>query len=203
MTPEPGPGAPSEPRPEPPSDSGTGDIGTGDSGTGDIGTGRLVLRRFTLARAQDVLAGSTPASQRWAAGYPLDDEVGLLRLVIAAATEPAGWGPWQILDRPHHRLRAIGGIGFLGGPDELGEVEVGFGLVPAVRGAGLATEALTALIGWAFGHGARVVHATTTVHNVASQRTMTNAGMRMLAGPQTEVIADHGELRRFAARWSR
>lgn len=166
----------------------------------DVSTRRLVLRPFTLAYARDVLDGSASGPPRWAAAYPLDDEVGLLRLLVEAGTEPAGWGPWQVVDR---RNRAIGGIGFLGGPDEDGEVEVGFGLVPTVRGAGLAAEALVALIGWAGDHGARVVHGTTTVDNVASQRTMINSSMRLLPGSGGRPGGRHVATLRFAVAVSR
>lgn len=153
----------------------------------ELRTRRLVLRPFTLARARDVLTGVAPTGESWAAAYPLADEVGLLRLVVEAGTEPAGWGPWQVLDRADGGPRAIGGIGFLGQPDQLGEVEVGFGLVPASRGAGLAAEALWALVGWAGDHGARVVYGTTTPDNLASQHTMRRAGLRRRA-----AITDDG-----------
>lgn len=39
----------------------------------------------------------------------------------------------------------VGGIGFFGPPAEDGSVELGDGLVEAVRGRGFATETLTAL----------------------------------------------------------
>jgi RimJ/RimL family protein N-acetyltransferase len=160
----------------------------------ELRTRRLVLRPFSLAQARDVLTGVVPTGESWASAYPLADEVGLLRLVLDAGTEPAGWGPWQVLDRRDGRLRAIGGIGFLGRPDQLGEVEVGFGLVPASRGSGLAAEALRALVSWAGEHGAGVVYGITTADNLASQHTMHRAGLRQRADP----TADGSVLRCYA-----
>lgn len=166
----------------------------GDDHVGDLQTSRLLLRPFTLALARAVLTGEVPVDQSWAEGYPMADEVGLLRLVLDAGTEPRGWGPWQLLDTRHGRRHAVGGIGFLGHPDELGEVEVGFGLVRPSRGAGLASEALLALVGWATAHGARIVYGTTTATNPASQRTMINAGLR----PQTTAPGDGSVLLSYA-----
>jgi len=141
-------------------------------------TERLLLRPITLDTARRILGGRQVDVETWAPGYPPDDEIGLHRLLVDAHTEPAGWGPWQLLRTVGDDLVAVGGIGFLGSPDAHGEVEVGFGLVRSARGAGLAAEALVAMVGWATGHGAQVVYGTTTRDNLASQRTMLRAGLR-------------------------
>ena len=74
----------------------------------------------------------------------------------------------------------VGGIGFHGPPKE-GVVEVGYGMVPAVRGRGVATEALRLLLDLAVGlDGVRRVMGRTEETNVASQRVMTGAGMQLV-----------------------
>ncbi|MFX3623421.1 MAG: GNAT family N-acetyltransferase [Ectobacillus sp.] len=61
-----------------------------------------------------------------------------------------GWGAWYVLEQNTNEI--IGDIGFKGKPNE-GEVEVGYGMIPSVRGKGYASEAVAALLQWAFGTG--------------------------------------------------
>ncbi|WP_232304599.1 GNAT family N-acetyltransferase [Microbacterium sp. XT11] len=72
----------------------------------------------------------------------------------------------------------MGGLGFFGPPDENGRVEFGYGLVPAVRGEGLASEAVVAALEFAAAHGARSAVADTDPANIASQRVLVKAGLR-------------------------
>jgi [ribosomal protein S5]-alanine N-acetyltransferase len=46
----------------------------------------------------------------------------------------------------------IGLVGFKGKPDAAGEVEIGYGIDPAYQGKGYMTEAVGALVNWAFAH---------------------------------------------------
>ena len=57
-------------------------------------------------------------------------------------------------------------------------VEIGYGLVPAARGSGFATEALVAAVRLAFARGASAVVADTADDNVASKRVLEKAGFR-------------------------
>ncbi|SES37008.1 GNAT family N-acetyltransferase [Salipaludibacillus aurantiacus] len=59
-----------------------------------------------------------------------------------------GWGPWLILLRNNSRV--IGDIGFKGKPDSKKSIEVGYGIITSERNRGYATEALEALVNWAF-----------------------------------------------------
>jgi [ribosomal protein S5]-alanine N-acetyltransferase len=73
----------------------------------------------------------------------------------------------------------IGEIGFKGVPDENGEVEVGYGLENEKwNGKGYMTEALKALIQWAFTQQSVLcVVADTDKINVASQKVLKKSGM--------------------------
>jgi RimJ/RimL family protein N-acetyltransferase len=76
----------------------------------------------------------------------------------------------------------IGDIGFHAPPDDLGEVSVGFGIVPLARGHGYAREALRAVLDWALERPeVRSVHADTDLVNLASQRVLLGAGMQLIA----------------------
>lgn len=76
---------------------------------------------------------------------------------------------------------AIGMIGFKGPADKNGQVEIGYGIVPAHQGQGYATEAVGEFINWAFYSGQKgvtAVIAETARDNLASQRVLKKCGMQ-------------------------
>lgn len=75
------------------------------------------------------------------------------------------------------RIPAIGGFGFFGPPDGVGQVEFGYGLVASARGLGLATEAVRRALEVATEHGALSAVAVTDIHNRPSQRVLEKAGV--------------------------
>ncbi|MFF1558289.1 GNAT family N-acetyltransferase [Streptomyces sp. NPDC058279] len=144
-----------------------------------IPTPRLLLRPLDPARARRILTGRPGPAARWAPGYPdAGDRAGAERFlrVLAEHGDPGPFGAYEIELRADGRT--IGGAGFHGPLDALGRVTVGYGLVPAARGLGYATEALRGLLEHARRHGARGVDGDTDLANTASQRVMAAAGMR-------------------------
>ena len=82
-----------------------------------------------------------------------------------------------------HRLdqTVIGGIGFMGGPDKAGVVEVGYDIVPEYRKQGYATEMARSLIAWAFQETAiKVVTASCLDDNFGSIKVLENVGLYRL-----------------------
>ncbi|WP_026559086.1 GNAT family N-acetyltransferase [Bacillus sp. J37] len=61
-----------------------------------------------------------------------------------------GWGVWLVFSQTDQQL--IGDIGFKGKPVD-GVVEVGYGISPDEQNKGYATEAVEALVNWAFQTG--------------------------------------------------
>lgn len=59
-----------------------------------------------------------------------------------------GWGVWLAIRQDNGK--PVGDLGFKGKPDADGIVEVGYGIVSEEQGKGFATEAVSALIDWAF-----------------------------------------------------
>jgi GNAT superfamily N-acetyltransferase len=93
---------------------------------------------------------------------------------------------------------AVGGIGFHGPPRD-GVVEVGYAVVPRARRQGVASRALHLLLDMAAAlPGVRVVCGRTTADNVASQRVMLGAGMRLVGRDpdflhfEIELVAEPG-----------
>ncbi|GIK51642.1 MAG: GNAT family N-acetyltransferase [Planctomycetaceae bacterium] len=97
--------------------------------------------------------------------------------VLAQVPRLRGFGIWTLA----HEGEVVGDAGFKG-PPRAGEVEVGYGIVPAQRGRGLATEAVAALCAWAFGQGVRAIYARCEADNAPSLRVLAKVGMRVCAG---------------------
>ena len=76
----------------------------------------------------------------------------------------------------------IGDMGFKGGPDAAGAVEIGYSIIPAFRNQGYATEMARRLITWAFQQPAiRAVIAECLDDNAGSIQVLEKLGMRRLA----------------------
>jgi RimJ/RimL family protein N-acetyltransferase len=137
---------------------------------------RGVARRVARARRD---AGTDPL---WATGYPMEGDQRACQAylrqlpVIGGSSRSQPFGYYQVvLDRT-----VVGGIGFHGPPRD-GLVEVGYGVVPSVRGRGVATAALGQILDVAAGFDqVRRVCGRTTPDNLASQRVMLHAGMQLV-----------------------
>jgi RimJ/RimL family protein N-acetyltransferase len=119
----------------------------------------------------------------WVASLPPADqaEVSADWIARVQATEPGDtWAlNFSIVERASGS--AVGGCGFKGPPDAEGVVEVAYGIDPAHRGRGFATEAARALVEFAFASGrVRRVRAHTKPGNSASTRVLAKCGFRLL-----------------------
>jgi len=74
-----------------------------------------------------------------------------------------------------------GMAGFKGLPNEKGEVEIGYGIDPECQGKGYMTEAVEALVAWAFQNDRclSVIAPDTKRSNIASNRVLEKVGMRV------------------------
>jgi len=113
----------------------------------------------------------------WHQDFPREDD----RDAASMWHDGDPWGPRSIvLDGV-----VVGSMGFYGPPgpaaDGAPEAEVGYGLVEEARGAGLATEALQAMIAAAETAGVRV-RASVLPDNAASIRVLAKCGFTDLRG---------------------
>jgi RimJ/RimL family protein N-acetyltransferase len=160
-----------------------------------LSTPRTTLWEVPFDEVRAILAGEE-AGQRWAwaPGYPFDGTVGgaklVLRMVVAEAYRP-GFGLYQIVDR--ETGLAIGDVGFHSAPDADGAAEIGYGLIEAFRGRGLATEVVEALLAWTFEQdGVTAVLAETDEDHLPSRRVLEKTGFAFLG--------TDGETRKYARR---
>jgi [ribosomal protein S5]-alanine N-acetyltransferase len=90
-------------------------------------------------------------------------------------------------------MLAVGTIGFKNAPAEQKEVEIGYSINASHWGQGLASEAVGALVQWAFATNyATRVTAQTAVNNVASQRVLEKNGF--VKTGETAFDPDDGDL---------
>lgn len=157
-----------------------------------VDTDRLQLKALDAAAAHHLVAPERPLSG-CATDFPSDKDTGIAGLVlsgvVAVPTDASPWGSFVMVRRDGHE--AIGTIGFKGGPDGTGTVEVGYGVCTSNQGKGFATEALVALVRLAYERGADVVVAETDDDNVASQRVLTKAGFTRVATREAFLVWRH------------
>ncbi|SES66757.1 ribosomal-protein-alanine N-acetyltransferase [Oceanobacillus limi] len=91
-----------------------------------------------------------------------------------------GWGVWYVVEKESNTI--IGDIGFKGKPEVAQTVEVGYGIVSSAQGYGYATEAVKAIVKWAFSTG-KVNKIVAACHedNISSIRVLEKLKMKKVA----------------------
>jgi ribosomal-protein-alanine N-acetyltransferase len=149
-------------------------------------TQRLKLLPFTLELKKATLAERARLAEMLEVEIPdawpgADLLEALPFLIEVMEKDPAGI-VWDGIILHKAEQIAIGGIGFLGGPDEAGMVEMGYNILPAYEGQGYATEMARRVIDWAFHTpGIQVITAQCLDDNIGSIRVLEKVGMRRLA----------------------
>jgi len=153
-----------------------------DAAFAPILTERLRLRR-SLKEDADAIAAyrSDPEVHRYQGWDRIDPEG--VRAAIAgmagrAPGEP-GWVQLTVEERDGGRL--VGDVGLSPADDDPDVVKIGYTVTPALQGLGYATEAVSALIDYAFDTlGAEVVRAYASADNAPSIRVAEKAGLRLM-----------------------
>jgi [ribosomal protein S5]-alanine N-acetyltransferase len=92
---------------------------------------------------------------------------------------------WLIVIRADNA--GAGLIGFKGYPNEEGRTEIGYGIHPTYQNKGYMTEAIRALVDWAFSHPYCRGITATTVINPASSRVLEKLGAQLLERRENET----------------
>jgi RimJ/RimL family protein N-acetyltransferase len=136
------------------------------------------LEPITPELARAMLRGRPDPDLAWEDGFPLPSVRGALERIVAAEGTGLELQPYfaYVIVRLSDGL-AVGDAGFHGPPTEDGEVEIGYALVPAARGTGLAAEATALLVEWARTQpGVRSVTARVEPSNGPSRRLLERLG---------------------------
>jgi RimJ/RimL family protein N-acetyltransferase len=153
-----------------------------DAGFEPIQTERLRLRRSVPEDAETISAyRSNPEVHRYQ-GWERTDPDGIRAEIEEMAArmpgEPGGWVQLSVEERRGGRL--VGDVGLSPAEGEPGVIKVGYTVSPPFQRRGYATEAVEALVGYAFERlGADLVRAYASADNLPSIRVAEKVGMRL------------------------
>jgi RimJ/RimL family protein N-acetyltransferase len=139
---------------------------------------RVSLDPITPRLARAMLLGKPDPDLPWEEGFPLPSVRGALERIVTAEGTGFDLQPFfaYVIVRLADGL-AVGDAGFHGPPSVAGEVEIGYALVPAARGTGLAADATRLLVEWAHAQpGVRTVTARVEPSNTPSRRLLERLG---------------------------
>jgi [ribosomal protein S5]-alanine N-acetyltransferase len=116
----------------------------------------LIATEFSHLDAEDksaealcgLLNVSPPPS--WPPEYNGPETRAWLRNLMTADAASAGWVGYYVIAKVDGKPMLAGTAGFKGKPDENGEVEIGYSIIPELHRRGIATEAIKLLISHAF-----------------------------------------------------
>jgi RimJ/RimL family protein N-acetyltransferase len=154
-----------------------------DTGFEPLATERLLLRRSLPEDAETISAyRSDPEVNRqqgWDRTDPEAVREDIQAMTSRAPGEPGGWVQLSVEEREGGRL--IGDVGLSPDEGEPGVIKVGYTIAPAFQSRGYATEAVDALVAYAFDTlGAEVVRAYASADNISSIRVAEKVGMRLV-----------------------
>jgi RimJ/RimL family protein N-acetyltransferase len=146
-------------------------------------TERLRLRRSRPEDADVISAYRTDPEVHRYQGWERTDPQGVRAeiedMAARAPGSPGGWVQLSVEDKATGQL--VGDVGLSPAEDEPGVIKVGYTISPKFQGKGYATEAVSALVDYAFDVlGADIVRAYASADNAASIRVAEKAGFTLM-----------------------
>jgi ribosomal-protein-alanine N-acetyltransferase len=103
--------------------------------------------------------------------------------------QEAPWWNWLVVRQDSRE--AVGSVAFGGAPDAAGAVLVGYAMYPAREGNGYATEAVRAMVDWAFAQpGVEVVRALAPVWNTPAVHVAEKVGMQPVGSHEDDEVGE-------------
>jgi ribosomal-protein-alanine N-acetyltransferase len=163
-----------------------------------VHTARLELSPMSAEAIEALLNGDTDRLRALTgAEFPLPlaappymaESLPVVRDRLRANPSEEGWWNWLIVRQENGD--AVGSVAFAGLPDEAGAVLIGYAMYPGREGHGYATEAVRAMVDWAFAQpGVRVVRALAPVWNTPAVHVAEKVGMRPVASDEDDEIGE-------------
>jgi len=151
----------------------------------DADSKHLDLKQVNQDEAARIAAGKPGPDDRWAEGFPREDDADPAAGLASAEQDPAPFSVYALVPRSHGWI--IGTAGFFGPPDTTGEVTIGYGMVEAEWGQGYGTQAVARLIEICRAHGGvNAVNADTDLDNIGSQRVLEKNGFERVRTTSTQ-----------------
>src|SRR5262245_24157919 len=154
-----------------------------DTDAGPIQTERLLLRRSVPDDAETISAYRSDPNVNAQQGWERTD-VGSVRADIVEMSrrspgESGGWVQYTVEDRQTGRI--VGDVGLSLADPEPNVIKVGYTIAPEFQGSGYATEAIRALVDYAFDAlGADAVRAHASAANAPSTGVAEKVGMHLI-----------------------
>lgn len=154
-----------------------------DAGFEPLVTDRLHLRRSRSEDAEAISAYRSDPDVRRYQGWERTDADGIRaqieEMAARAPGQAGGWVQLSVEERESGRL--VGDVGLSPADDEPGVIKVGYTIAPEFQGRGYATEAVAALVAYAFDTlGADLIRAYASAENVPSHRVAEKVGMALV-----------------------
>ncbi len=127
--------------------------------------------------------------------YPMDDYKESLPYKVKRFTEHPEENEWEglIIERETNTL--IGDIGFKGGPDENGAMDLGYSILTDYQNKGYATEMVIGMIQWGLNQpGVLLITARCSRQNQPSMRVLEKSGFVRVGEEDNEL---YWEIRRW------
>jgi ribosomal-protein-alanine N-acetyltransferase len=117
------------------------------------------------------------------------DSLPVVRDRLRSGDRQAEWWNWLIVRQDNREV--VGSVAFGGRPDAGGAVLIGYAMYPGREGKGYATEAVRAMVDWAFAQpGVKVVRALAPVWNTPAVHVAEKVGMRPVASDEDDEIGE-------------
>ena len=113
----------------------------------------------------------------------------VVRSRLRASPAEARWWNWLVIRQDNRE--AVGSVAFGGKPDAAGAVLVGYAMYPTREGNGYATEAVRAMVDWAFAQpGVQAVRALAPVWNTPAVHVAEKVGMRPVGSYEDDEVGE-------------
>ena len=154
-----------------------------DTASEPIRTDRLLLRRSVPEDAETISAYRSDPNVNAQQGWDRTDvdsvRADIVEMSRRSPGEPGGWVQYTVEDRESGRV--VGDVGLSLADGEPNVIKVGYTIAPEFQGSGFATEAIRALVDYAFDTlGADAVRAHASALNTPSIRVAEKVGMRLI-----------------------
>jgi [ribosomal protein S5]-alanine N-acetyltransferase len=163
-----------------------------------VHTARLELTPLDADAIRALLAGDAKRlKQLTGAAFPqpvapppyMAESLPVVGTRLRTSPAEAPWWNWLVV-RPEDG-EAVGSVAFGGKPDAAGAVLIGYAMYPGHEGHGYATEAVKAMVEWAFAQpGVTTVRALAPVWNTPAVHVAEKVGMRPVASDEDDEIGE-------------
>jgi [ribosomal protein S5]-alanine N-acetyltransferase len=162
-----------------------------------IHTTRLDLSPLQVEAVDALLAGDSDRLRRLTGArflFPapppyMAEALPVVRDRLRERPEETHWWNWLVVERETEE--AVGSVAFGGPVNAEGAVLVGYAIYNEYEGRGYATEAVKAMVAWAFTQsGVREVRVLAPVWNTPALRVAENVGMRPVASEEDDDVGE-------------